>query len=267
MSTFRCSCLGMESFGLPCVHQLAVLLEKDEVTLPNTLVLPRWIVLLSPLFLVGTIPTSPWYYLYDSVHLPRSDPISWSKAAKSGIIRDRLATETGDARSMYRARVSALMHHSKRFVKVACLREDNFKLYTEMVLKHTLELEGLKGLSYEGALDGELPSVSRSHDPGVRDPKRVRTKGTAAANRSCNGKSSKVPKKRRCSLCGLLGHWRTRCPKSTVPTPPFCNRDAGHSAEVRASNHEQSSIRGHVELPDNPSSAWLRVDEIAELGL
>ncbi|MED6174166.1 hypothetical protein PIB30_066427, partial [Stylosanthes scabra] len=33
------------------------------------------IVLLDPLFLVGTIPTSPWYYLNDSVHLPRSDPI------------------------------------------------------------------------------------------------------------------------------------------------------------------------------------------------
>ncbi|MED6183322.1 hypothetical protein PIB30_036871 [Stylosanthes scabra] len=28
------------------------------------------IVLLGPLFLVGTIPTSPWYYLNDSVHLP-----------------------------------------------------------------------------------------------------------------------------------------------------------------------------------------------------
>ncbi|MED6210350.1 hypothetical protein PIB30_063295 [Stylosanthes scabra] len=25
---------------------------------------------------MGTIPTSPWYYLYDSVHLPRSERIS-----------------------------------------------------------------------------------------------------------------------------------------------------------------------------------------------
>ncbi|MED6132503.1 hypothetical protein PIB30_019645 [Stylosanthes scabra] len=33
------------------------------------------IVLLGPLFLVGTIPTSLWYYLYDSVHLPRSERI------------------------------------------------------------------------------------------------------------------------------------------------------------------------------------------------
>ncbi|MED6123330.1 hypothetical protein PIB30_048125, partial [Stylosanthes scabra] len=33
------------------------------------------IVLFSPLFLVGTIPTSPWYYLYDSVHLSRSERI------------------------------------------------------------------------------------------------------------------------------------------------------------------------------------------------
>ncbi|MED6169529.1 hypothetical protein PIB30_022156 [Stylosanthes scabra] len=28
------------------------------------------------LFLVGTIPTSPWYYLYDSVHLSRSERIT-----------------------------------------------------------------------------------------------------------------------------------------------------------------------------------------------
>ncbi|MED6194920.1 hypothetical protein PIB30_033040 [Stylosanthes scabra] len=30
----------------------------------------------TPLFLVGTIPTSPWYYLYDSAHLPRSERIN-----------------------------------------------------------------------------------------------------------------------------------------------------------------------------------------------
>ncbi|MED6171003.1 hypothetical protein PIB30_036656 [Stylosanthes scabra] len=30
-----------------------------------------------PLFFVGTIPTSLWYYLYDSVHLPRSERISY----------------------------------------------------------------------------------------------------------------------------------------------------------------------------------------------
>ncbi|MED6147101.1 hypothetical protein PIB30_040811 [Stylosanthes scabra] len=35
-----------------------------------------WIVLFGPLFLVETIPTSPWYYLYDSVHLPRSERIT-----------------------------------------------------------------------------------------------------------------------------------------------------------------------------------------------
>ncbi|MED6185180.1 hypothetical protein PIB30_054581 [Stylosanthes scabra] len=36
----------------------------------------EWIVLLGHLFLVGTIPTSPWYYLYDAVHLPRSERIT-----------------------------------------------------------------------------------------------------------------------------------------------------------------------------------------------
>ncbi|MED6186440.1 hypothetical protein PIB30_066748, partial [Stylosanthes scabra] len=37
------------------------------------------IVLLGPLFLVGTIPTSPWYYLNDSVHLPISNASPFDK--------------------------------------------------------------------------------------------------------------------------------------------------------------------------------------------
>ncbi|KAL4286948.1 protein FAR1-RELATED SEQUENCE 5-like [Arachis hypogaea] len=38
-NTFACSCLRMESFGLPCVHILAVLVQLDVVVIPDTLVL------------------------------------------------------------------------------------------------------------------------------------------------------------------------------------------------------------------------------------
>ncbi|XLT65906.1 hypothetical protein S245_023813 [Arachis hypogaea] len=37
---FVCSCVRMESFGLPCVHILAVLVRLDFVSLPKNLVLP-----------------------------------------------------------------------------------------------------------------------------------------------------------------------------------------------------------------------------------
>ncbi|MED6174879.1 hypothetical protein PIB30_073153 [Stylosanthes scabra] len=72
------------------------------------------------------------------------------------------------------------MHQCKRFVKVACLREDNFKQYSEMIMRHTLKLEGQNGLCRETDLDEEPPSVQVNGAVGVGDPARVRTKGTAA---------------------------------------------------------------------------------------
>ncbi|WJX74512.1 hypothetical protein P8452_58158 [Trifolium repens] len=39
---FRCSCLRMESLGLPCDHILAAMLYLDYDHLPKCLVLPRW---------------------------------------------------------------------------------------------------------------------------------------------------------------------------------------------------------------------------------
>lgn len=39
---FKCSCLRMESFGIPCEHIIAVLVYLDICELPKTLVLDRW---------------------------------------------------------------------------------------------------------------------------------------------------------------------------------------------------------------------------------
>ena len=39
---FKCSCIRMESFGLPCIHIIAVLLHLDVDELPKSLVLDRW---------------------------------------------------------------------------------------------------------------------------------------------------------------------------------------------------------------------------------
>ncbi|KAL4299349.1 hypothetical protein AHAS_Ahas17G0092000 [Arachis hypogaea] len=39
---FKCSCLRMESFGIPCEHILCVLVHEDIKELPRSLVLPRW---------------------------------------------------------------------------------------------------------------------------------------------------------------------------------------------------------------------------------
>ncbi|XP_057452917.1 protein FAR1-RELATED SEQUENCE 5-like [Lotus japonicus] len=42
MSTFRCSCQRMETFGLPCDHIIGLLVHLDIDVIPDSLVLSRW---------------------------------------------------------------------------------------------------------------------------------------------------------------------------------------------------------------------------------
>ena len=39
---FRCSCQCMESFGIPCVHVIVVLVFLDMDKLPESLILKKW---------------------------------------------------------------------------------------------------------------------------------------------------------------------------------------------------------------------------------
>ncbi|MED6127503.1 hypothetical protein PIB30_088647, partial [Stylosanthes scabra] len=121
--------------------------------------------------------------------------------------------ENTDAASVYRARVGSLMHQCERFVKVACLKEEDFKAYSETILKFTIELEGQNGLCSESVLDlGEQQGGNDDVDGGVGDPARVRTKGTGAGNDTETGKQKNGLKRRKCRSGGKLGHRRTRCP-------------------------------------------------------
>ncbi|MED6134002.1 hypothetical protein PIB30_033425 [Stylosanthes scabra] len=65
----------------------------------------EWIVLFSPLFLVGTIPTSPWYYLNDSMHLPRSQTriTRWETThhvARTKFVEERPASQRARTRAV-----------------------------------------------------------------------------------------------------------------------------------------------------------------------
>ncbi|KAL4395537.1 hypothetical protein AHAS_Ahas01G0001800 [Arachis hypogaea] len=57
-------------------------------------------------------------------------------------------------------------------------------------------------------LRGDNP-VSNEPQGGVKDPVRVRTKGTGCGNQVS---PSTGRKRRKCSSCGGLGHRMTRCP-------------------------------------------------------
>ncbi|KAL4344767.1 hypothetical protein AHAS_Ahas11G0211300 [Arachis hypogaea] len=197
--TFVCTCLRMESFRLPCVHILAVLVRLDIGSLPKSLVLQRW-----------------------------------SKAAKvemSGV------NQVDNTEAFYRSRVGAFLQHCKRFARVACQSEENFKVYTEKVVKDTLRLEMINGDAGAGA---GSPHAAQ----GVRDPIGVRTKGTGRANELVG---SRAVKRRKCSTCGCLGHRRTRCPngprvttsyteQNTMPSQRMPNRDLTVSYAGNESN-------------------------------
>ncbi|RYQ80676.1 hypothetical protein Ahy_Scaffold1g106925 isoform K [Arachis hypogaea] len=157
---FSCSCMRMESFGIPCVHILSVCVRLDLVEIPESLVLRRW-----------------------------------SKAAKLEIHNQCGEQDTAEPSVTYRTRLGAFSQLCKRLGRVACMSDEDFKLYSN------------------------------------KDPIRVRTKGTARMSQA-GGSAPKT--KRKCSACGKLGHRRTRCPNGGAqPSPRNKQSLAGRNKRKR----------------------------------
>ncbi|XLT57603.1 hypothetical protein HN873_050207 [Arachis hypogaea] len=108
---FSCTCLRMESFGLPCVHILAVLVRLDYTIIPNTLVLRRW-----------------------------------SKTAKLHYGLNCTGNETQEQTTTYRSRLGAFAQLCTRLGRVACMSDEDFKYYSHKVLTDTICLEIKNGL-------------------------------------------------------------------------------------------------------------------------
>ncbi|KAL4314655.1 hypothetical protein AHAS_Ahas15G0106800 [Arachis hypogaea] len=140
-NSFKCSCLRMESFGLPCVHILAVLVRLDMELLPKSLVLMRW-----------------------------------SKWAKDDAAQECLSCQTGDAVALYRSQVGTFLQHCKCFAKVACVREEDFRHFVEKVVRDTHMLEERSMLESHGTETSNIAGTKgtgRSNDPvGMRGVKR-----------------------------------------------------------------------------------------------
>ncbi|RYR02194.1 hypothetical protein Ahy_B06g081014 [Arachis hypogaea] len=168
LNRFTCNCMRMESFGIPCVHILSVCVKLDLVEIPESLVLRRW-----------------------------------SKAAKMEVHNQCVEQHTADRSVTYRTRLGAFSQLCKRLGRVACMSDEDFKLYSNKLLSDALFLEikyGLRPSTYD---------ITTAKDCGVKDPIRVRTKGTGRMSQA-GGSAPKT--KRKCSTCGELGHRRTRCP-------------------------------------------------------
>ncbi|RYR31520.1 hypothetical protein Ahy_B01g056324 [Arachis hypogaea] len=134
---FSCTCMQMESFGIPYVHILVVCVRLDLVEIPESLVLRRW-----------------------------------SKAAKMEIHNKCVDQHTADRSVTYRTRLGALSQLCKRLGRVACMSDDDFKLYSKKLLSDAVFLE----IKYD--LRPSTNVITTAKDSGVKDPIRVRTKGT-----------------------------------------------------------------------------------------
>ncbi|XLV04140.1 hypothetical protein S245_018477 [Arachis hypogaea] len=124
--SFFCSCMRMESFGLPCVHILAVLVQLDIGYLPKSLVLQRW-----------------------------------SKTAKVEIEGPSIMNEPGEANEVYRSRMGAFLQHCKRLARVACMRESDFKSCLDRIVEETyvLDMKNGVGTAAQGSAAGGQDGV------------------------------------------------------------------------------------------------------------
>ncbi|RYR24906.1 hypothetical protein Ahy_B02g058486 [Arachis hypogaea] len=132
----------------------------------------------------------------------------WSKTAKMEIENENINHHTTDQNVTYRTRLGAFSQLCKQLGKVACMSDEDFKLYSKKVLSDAVFLEIKYGL--RPANNIFTPTI----DNRVKDPIHVKTKGTGRCSQA--GRSA-AKTKRKCSTCGKLGHRRTRCPNGDTP--------------------------------------------------
>ncbi|MED6149367.1 hypothetical protein PIB30_061661, partial [Stylosanthes scabra] len=122
----------------------------------------------------------------------------WSKSAKCELWGETSGQRTVGDDTIYRSWIGALLQHCKRFARVACFTEGDFKHYSELVVQETAKME-----SKHGIVSNVAAGTSQPSEDGVRDP----------------------IGRRKCSTCGVAGHRRTRCPNGP-PTSANSTQEA-----------------------------------------
>ncbi|XP_016164128.1 protein FAR1-RELATED SEQUENCE 9-like [Arachis ipaensis] len=172
----------------------------------------------------------------DLVEIPESLVLRrWSKAAKLEIHNQCVEQHTADPSVTYRTRLGAFSQLYKRLGRVACMSDEDFKFYSKKLLSDALFLEIKYGLR------PSTDDITTANDCGVKDPIRVRTKGTGRMSQA-GGSASKT--KRKCSTCGKLGHRRTRYPNGAAQAPTRNNESHG-------GRNKRKRSKVPVVVPDN----------------
>ncbi|XP_057428609.1 protein FAR1-RELATED SEQUENCE 9-like [Lotus japonicus] len=106
-SEFKCSCMRMESYGIPCDHILAVCRYLDLPEIPSSLIVGRW-----------------------------------TKDAKEGL--ELRGEQLGAWDPMDFCRFTVLRENCRRMSKAACRAPETFRETNELVLKQARKLEKLE---------------------------------------------------------------------------------------------------------------------------
>ncbi|XP_025677407.1 protein FAR1-RELATED SEQUENCE 5-like [Arachis hypogaea] len=130
----------------------------------------------------------------------------WSKTAKLhyGIVGT--LADPKNHTSTYRTRLGAFAQLCTRLGRVACLSDDDFNDYSNKILNDALRLEMKHGLR---TAEETVVSVS---DVGMKDPIRVRTKGTGRLSQP----STTMEKKRHKCSRAEPSRWRRCHPPNSV---------------------------------------------------
>ncbi|MED6221002.1 hypothetical protein PIB30_117965 [Stylosanthes scabra] len=128
---FHCSCLRMESFGIPCVHIVGVLVYLDIAIIPGNLILNRWT----------------------------------KKAKQSRHIDGVRQGEIPD--SAYMSMHAAMLDDCRELVKLACRNfEDYFEVKKRIATERDVLREKAQGFTSEGAEGVEVRDPKRAKHKG-----------------------------------------------------------------------------------------------------
>ncbi|KAG4944102.1 hypothetical protein JHK84_048155 [Glycine max] len=164
---FSCSCMRMQSIGLPCDHILVVLVSLNFMELPSSLVLNRW-----------------------------------SKVATENI-KDKYPNSAMYWDSQLMARYATLVEVSRQVCEAAYYDEDE---YDKMLCFLSNEVKRLKSKKNSEPCidDNDEQADQQGHNyDGILDPVVVRTKGCGQVGVNESGKQRRIQK---CGQCGGSGH-------------------------------------------------------------
>ncbi|RYQ83376.1 hypothetical protein Ahy_B10g102035 [Arachis hypogaea] len=68
------------------------------------------------------------------------------KSTKNNVTADRQVTDTGDVASQYHSKLGVFVDQCKSFAKVTCLRDEDYKVFSENIARDTIILEVKHGL-------------------------------------------------------------------------------------------------------------------------